>query len=127
VLNFLFTSRNVGVRSKPPKNSRIGIVSPAITSAYYALKMKPNGRTSHRCTIHNFEFRDGLALIILVGRRTRSFPSYDGELHVFDFYTDKKEVDLSNDDVLEVISVSNHIRICLCCNSNEVTERNGLE
>ena len=28
MLNFLFTSRNVGVRSNPPKNSRIGIVWP---------------------------------------------------------------------------------------------------
>jgi hypothetical protein len=46
---------------------------------------------------------------------------------VFDFYTDKKEVDLANDDVLEMISVTNHIRICLCYTSNEATERNGLE
>lgn len=30
MLNFLFTSRKVGVRSKPPKNNRIGIVSPGI-------------------------------------------------------------------------------------------------
>jgi len=30
---------------------------------------------------------------------------------VFNFYTDKKEVDLADDDVLEVISVSNQIRI----------------
>lgn len=26
--NFLFTSRKVGVRSKPPRNSRMGMVSP---------------------------------------------------------------------------------------------------
>jgi hypothetical protein len=28
VENFLFTSRNVGVRSKPPRKSLIGMVSP---------------------------------------------------------------------------------------------------
>jgi len=46
---------------------------------------------------------------------------------VFDFYTDKKEVDLADDDVLEMISVTSHIRICLCYSSNEATERNDLE
>lgn len=29
MLNFLLTSRKVGVSSKPPRKSRIGIVSPA--------------------------------------------------------------------------------------------------
>jgi hypothetical protein len=33
---------------------------------------------------------------------------------VFDFYTDKEEVDLADDDVLEVISVSCAISICQC-------------
>jgi len=31
---------------------------------------------------------------------------------VFDFYTDKEEVDLADDDVFEVISVSCTISIC---------------
>lgn len=46
MLNFLLTSRKVGVRSKPPRKRRIGIVSPR-NSGYFVVEGELLGDTHH--------------------------------------------------------------------------------
>lgn len=59
MLNFLFTSRKVGVRSKPPRNNRIGMVSPAIAygllvDTHHAVSIDDVPRTGAPSMISNF-------------------------------------------------------------------------
>ena len=44
--------------------------------------------TSDWGTIHDFEFGNRLAFVVLVRRRTRCFATDDGQFHVFDLYSD---------------------------------------
>jgi len=107
VLNFLFTSRNVGVRSNPPRNSRIGIVSPGFNDSGYISAKRGTGetRTSHGSTIHDFELCDGLALVVLVWWRTRRLAADNGQFHVLDLDAHEQKVDLPHNHILEMISV----------------------
>jgi len=43
-----------------------------------------NGFASNRCPVHDFEFRDGLWLIVLVWRSPGGFSTNDRQFHVFD-------------------------------------------
>lgn len=93
------------MRSKPPKKSRIGMVSPTDEDEFS--RGKEAGRdavcTSDGGTVHDLEFRDRLALVVLVGWGASRLSPNDGEFHVLDLYTDEEEVDLSDNDVLEMI------------------------
>lgn len=74
-------------------------------------------RTSHGCTIHDLEFGDGLALVVLVRRCACRLAADDGKLHVLDLDAHEQEVDLAYDDILQVISLA----ACI----SDVEEREG--
>lgn len=103
MLNFLLTSRNVGVRSKPPKNSRIGMVSP--NNIHLALHHNMWAKhTSDWSTIHDLELRDCFTLVVLIRSGSGCLSADDRKFHVLDLYADEEEVDFSNNNVFEVIS-----------------------
>lgn len=45
----------------------------------------------------------GFTLIVLVRRRPRCFPPYNGQLHMFDLQPHQQKVYPANNDVLEMI------------------------
>ena len=67
------------------------------------MKYRREELTSYWSTIHDLELGNRFALIILVRWRAGRLPPDDGKFHMLDLDTDKEEVDLANDDVLEVI------------------------
>lgn len=62
------------------------------------------GSTSNWGTIHNFKFGDSFTLVVLVRWRPRRLASDNREFHVLDLYPHKKEVDLSHNHVLQMVS-----------------------
>lgn len=67
--------------------------------------------SAYGCPVHDFEFGDGFALVVLVWHGTCSFPTNNRQFHVFDLDADQKEIDLSNNDIFQVVScleVSDH-------------------
>lgn len=108
MLNLLLTTRNVGVNSKPPRNSRIEIVSPGPKkrlgkneSPLTREGEKVKRRTSHGCSIHNLELGCRLAFIILIRYSSSRF---DGYFHMLDLDPGEEEMDFADDHVFEEVS-----------------------
>ena len=68
------------------------------------LKESEQGLTSDWGTIHDFEFGNRLAFVVLVGRRTCCFTTDDRQLHMLDLYSNQEEVNLANNNIFQMIS-----------------------
>lgn len=60
--------------------------------------------TANGSTVHDLEFGDGLGFVVLVRSCTCCLAANNGKFHVLDLDADEEEVDLSDDDVFEVVS-----------------------
>jgi hypothetical protein len=60
--------------------------------------------TSDWGTIHDFEFGNRLAFVVLVGWRTRCFTTDDRQLHMLDLYSNQEEVNFANNNIFQMIS-----------------------
>lgn len=60
-------------------------------------------RTSNGCTIHDFEFSDRFWFVVLIRYSSRRFPPNDTQFHMFNLDPHQQEVNLSNNDILQMI------------------------
>ena len=81
----------------------MGIVSPITNFSTSSVRDDWRGLTSHRRAIHNLEFRDSLAFVILVRWCTGSFTPNNRQFHMLNLDPYQEEVDLSNYHVLQMI------------------------
>ena len=68
------------------------------------MKYRREELTSYWSTIHDLELGNRFALIILVRWRAGRLPPDDGKFHMLDLDTYEEEVDLSDNNVLQVVS-----------------------